>query len=51
MPITIIPTVLGPITPDQLGYTFCHEHLLFTIAAAHRTVPPGVSSSGRRGRW
>ena len=35
-----VHTVLGPIDPDQLGFTHTHEHILCDARMTHRTEPP-----------
>ena len=35
-----VHTVLGPIEPDQLGFTHTHEHILCDARMTHRTDPP-----------
>lgn len=34
-----VQTVLGPICPEQLGVTFCHEHLSMDFQEAAFTAP------------
>ncbi|XP_063306842.1 phosphotriesterase-related protein [Pelobates fuscus] len=35
-----VQTVLGPIHPDQLGYTLTHEHLTMTFNCCYCSPPP-----------
>ncbi|KAM8966663.1 N-acetyltaurine hydrolase [Pelodytes ibericus] len=35
-----VQTVLGPIHPDQLGYTLTHEHLTMTFSCCYYPPPP-----------
>jgi phosphotriesterase-related protein len=35
-----VETVLGPIAPDELGFTLAHEHLLFDLRCLWEEPPP-----------
>jgi phosphotriesterase-related protein len=36
MPAGTVMTVLGPVSPDELGATLIHEHVLFDLSVYHR---------------
>ncbi|MEQ9443008.1 MAG: twin-arginine translocation signal domain-containing protein [Cyclobacteriaceae bacterium] len=38
-PVTAIQTVQGSITPDQMGVTLAHEHVLVDFIGAHKVGP------------